>query len=564
MRGHAGMSNTSGPEDPQAVDYMGVLRRHWRLIVAATLVGTLGALGYYALAHKVYTATASVYVTANAGTANQVSNGRTTGAVDLDTEAQIVQSVTVAQGAAKLMHATEDAQKLITRVSVTVPANSQVLTISCQAGTANGAAVCAQSFARAYLNYVSARTTAVVKDQILVLQTRISTLQANNAKLSTEIASLPSNSAQRAAANQELNSGNTQLASLNSQVAQQTEQLANPAGGSIISYASPPTKPSSPKALIVIPSGFVIGLLIGVVLAIIADRRDRRIHTAKDVTQLGVPVLMSLPLKKSAPELAIASPRSPAGREFAGLAHALAAALGAGNHVVLVAGASDGQGTGLVAANLAVALSRNRPDVTLVCANLESSVIPDMVGLPAAPGLTDLLAGAAHPENVGRRLSTAPRLRVITPGSAAGIEAEDLQQDAVDQFLAGLRKEVSWVVIETPAAMSSADVYTLAQSADVVVLVAEVSRARTDELADAVNHLEKTGTTVLGAVLLPSPKATAANIGSMLATGSNESALAAGSNVRLERPTVSRAAADGDGVTDWSAADEASRSIRGS
>src|SRR5216683_2637313 len=256
MKGiNAGMSQTSGPEDLQAVDYAGVLRRRWWLVVAVAVIGTLGAVGYVLVGHKVYTATAAVYVTATAGTANQVANGRTTGAVNLDTEAQIVQSVMVAQGAAKLMHAKASPQQLITRVTVTVPSNSQVLSISCQAGTAPGAATCAQAFARAYLNYISSRTTSLFKDQILVLQNKISSLQSTSAKLSIEIASLPSNSSARASANQQLNSDNTQLASLNGQVAQMVEQLANPAGGSIISYASPPTSPTSPKALLVIPSG---------------------------------------------------------------------------------------------------------------------------------------------------------------------------------------------------------------------------------------------------------------------------------------------------------------------
>jgi capsular polysaccharide biosynthesis protein len=549
------MSNTSGPEDLQFVDYGGVLRRRWKLIVAGVLVGTLGAVGYYALAHKVYTATASVYVTATAGTANQVANGRTTGAVSLDTEAQIVQSVAVAQAAAKLMHATETPQQILKRLSVTVPANSQVLSISCQAGSPRGAATCATSFAKAYLNYISARTTSVVKDQILVLQNKINSLQSTSAKLSVEIASLPSNSSQRAAASQQLNSDNTQLASLNSQVAQQTQQLANPAGGSIISYATAPANASSPRAVLVIPSGFVVGLLIGLVLAFIVDRRDRRIRRPDDVARLGVPVLMSLPLKGPAPELAIAAPRSPAGREFSELAHVLTGTLGAGNHVVLVTGSSGGQGTGLVAVNLAVALSRNRPDVMLVCADVEGSVIPGMVGLPSAPGLTDVLADTASAGNVGGRLPAAPRLRVITPGSPAALDAVGLQQDAVDQLLAGLREAASWVVIEAPPVLSSADVYALANTADVAVLVAELPQARSDQLVEAVHHLERSGATVLGAVLLPSPKA---------AAGGGVPMPAAGSNVRLERSAVSRAAAHGDGVTDWSAADEASKSVRGS
>ena len=85
-------------------------------------------------------------------------------------------------------------------------------------------------------------------------------------------------------------------------------------------------------------------------------------------------------------------------------------------------------GAGLVAANLAAALSRNQPGVALVCADLEGSVIPEMVGLPPGPGLTDMLAGdkLADGRPLGLpRLAKAPRLRLITPGSAAG-QAEDL------------------------------------------------------------------------------------------------------------------------------------------
>ena len=36
-----------------------------------------------------------------------MANGRTTGAVNLDTQAQVVQSTAVAQAAAKLMHSTD-------------------------------------------------------------------------------------------------------------------------------------------------------------------------------------------------------------------------------------------------------------------------------------------------------------------------------------------------------------------------------------------------------------------------------------------------------------------------
>jgi capsular polysaccharide biosynthesis protein/MinD-like ATPase involved in chromosome partitioning or flagellar assembly len=501
------MNHPPGHDDLQLADYAGVLRRRWWLIFALAVIGTLASVGYFKVSHKVYIATASVYVTGNGETANQAAAARTTGTVNLDTEAQVVQSATVAQAAAKLMHATETLPQLIKRVSVTVPANSQVLSISCQASSASVAATCAQSFAQAFLSYTSSSTIASANSQISALQSKISALESASAKLTVEVGSLPDNSPQRAAAQEQLNSDQGQLSSLNSQVAQLTAELTNPSGGSIISNAIPPSSASSPKPLLIFPSGLLAGLLIGLILSFIVDRRDRRVRSSRDLMKINVPVLMSLPQKRSAVELAIASPRSQVGRDFSGLAHLLTSSLGTGSHVILVTGASAGNGVSLVAANLAVSLSRNQPDVTLVCADLERSLIPAMVGLPSGPGLTDLLAAGSPIRDAGDQVAVAPRLRVITPGSAARIGTEDLQLDAVERLMASLRSMARWIIVEAPSVASGPDAYTLAQTADTAILVVEVPRTRSDQVLDNVEYLERMGANVFGAAVLRPPKA---------------------------------------------------------
>src|ERR1700722_4714402 len=488
-------------------DYTGALRRRWWLILLVAIIATAGAAGYFKTAHKVYTATASVYVTASSsGTAGQVANGRTTSAVNLDTEAQVVQSATVAQAADKLMHSTDNVQKLLSRVSVTVPANSQVLSISCEAATPDAAASCAQAFAQAYLNYSSNSTSASLKSEISTLKSSTGTLESDSAKLKVAIANLPDNSPLRASDNVQLTSDQGQLSSLNGQIATLTADLADPSGGSIISDATPPLKATSPKPLLIIPSGVLGGLLIGLVLAYLADRRSRRIRGPRDITRLNVPVLMSLPLrKKFAPELGIADHRSPTGRSFSELAHMLTGSLGAGSHVVLVTGSVPGHGASMVAANLAAALSRHQPAVTLVCGDLEGSVIPQMAGLRSGRGLTDVLAGDVPAEAVWRHPAAAPRLNVITPGTA-GAGGEDPPPDAVEQLLTGLRGEDRWIVVEAAPVTSGPDVYTLALTADATILVAETPGTHSKQVLDSVEHLDRMGATVLGAVLLPSPR----------------------------------------------------------
>jgi capsular polysaccharide biosynthesis protein/Mrp family chromosome partitioning ATPase len=546
-------------------DYTGTLRRRWWVIVVVAIVGTLGAVGYFMTAHKVYTATASVYVTASSsGTAGQLANSRTTSTINLDTEAQVVQSATVAQAADKLMHSTDNVQLLLHRVSVTVPANSQVLAISCEASSPDGAASCAQAFAQAYLNYSSSTTTASIKSQLTTLQSTTSTLESGSAKLKVAIANLPDNSPQRASDSEQLTSDQNQLGSLNGQIATLTANLANPSGGSIISNATPPLTATSPKALLIIPSGLLGGLLIGLVIAYLVDRRHRRIRRPDDVTRLNVPVLMSLPLRKFTPELAIADHRSPTGRSFSELAHMLTGSLGGGSHVILVTGSAPGHGASLVAANLAAALSRHQPDVTLVCGDLEGSVIAQMAGVPSGRGLTDVLAGDVPAEAVGRHPAAAPRLTVITPGTAP-TQAEDLRQDAVEYLLNGLPGEDRWVIVEAAPVTSGPDVYTLALTADAAILVAETPGTHSDQVLDSVEHLDKMGTTVLGAVLLPSPRSPGGGSASIAATAGRTQlerraapALTAGDTVPPTPETGPEAA-----VSDRSAGEEASRSLPG-
>ena len=219
-----------------------------------------------------------------------------------------------------------------------------------------------------------------------------------------------------------------------------------------------------------------------------------------------VPVLMSLPAGEPGPGLAIAAPRSPVGREFSELAHLVIGAMGRGRHVILVPGVSRGQATGLVAANLAAALSRNQPDVTLICADLEGSVISEMSGLPSGPGLTDVLADDIWVGDTEQRLAAAPQLRVIPPGSSAGPDADDIRQDALERLLDELEAGSGWVVLEGPAVSARPDISTLAHVADAAVLVAEIPRTRTDQLIDGARHLGKMGAHVLGVALLPAPR----------------------------------------------------------
>jgi capsular polysaccharide biosynthesis protein/Mrp family chromosome partitioning ATPase len=503
------MNLSQRPDSFEVADYTGVLRRRWWVLVAITLICVIGAVGYVAVASKVYTSQAEVYVApTGADNSNQVANSRTgSGSVNLDTEAQIVTSGTVTEMAIKAMHSSLTPYDLSQDLLVTVPANSQDLDIACNAPTASAAATCANSVAAAYLANRSASSNVAIQQQLTPLQSQVSGLQKKVASLNSTIASLPSNSPQRATAQANLNSDNSQLSSLNSHIASLDSELAQSNGGSIITKALAPSKPTSPKKLIILPSGLIIGLILGLIAAFVWDRRDKRIHTPRDAERFfDLPIMIDISRKSLGRQVALASPRSKTGKQFTDMAHNIASSLGEGSHVVLVVGATPGPAVSVVAANLAATLARTHSEAVLVCAAFRDSVSPEMFGIPAGRGLAEVVAGRATVGEVARGPASAPGLWVIPPGADTSLAEYNLQHDTAKALTSQLRRDARYVVVEAQATEDGADTFSLAEFADAAVLVVETQRTTRPEGDACIKRLVQMRTQLLGAAVLPPVK----------------------------------------------------------
>ena len=506
------MNPVQRPDSFEAADYVGVLSRRWLTIVALTIVGLIGSLGYALVAPKTYSTAAEVIVTpTGADQSNGVSGSRTnSGSVNLDTEAQNVTSATVASAAGKIMHSTLASWQLSQQVSVTVPPNSADLLIACKASTATGAAQCANAFAQAYLHNRSETSISSLNAQIATLQGKVNALNNQAAALSGKVSSYPANSSQRLAAQEQLTGVQNQIHALTSQLSTLTSLAANNSGGRIITPATPPGKPTSPKKALVLPAGVVAGLVLGLIIAFVRDRRDKRIHASKDVERiLDMPVLVNLPMKAFSQQLALASVRSRTGQAFTEFAHAVAASLGEGSHVIAVAGTTPGAGGSVIAANLAATLARTYSDVVLVCANLDDNVAPEMLGVEEGRGLAEVLAGRATVTDVARCPAEVPGLRVITPGAETSLAIYQLQHDRAQALTSQLRRDARFIIIEVQATEDGADTFALAEFADVAIVTVEIPRTTRLSAGESIRRLRQLRTPILGAAVLSaiSPKA---------------------------------------------------------
>jgi len=331
------------PDSFEFADYLGVLRRQWWLVVVLVCVGVVAGSAFLMVAHKEYTATATVSVTATGVSQSQsgaVAGGRTTSAINLDTEAQLVQSTTVATIATHIFHTPLAPSVLVQDVSVTVPPNSSVLQISCTLRSAQNAAACANAFAVGYLQNRNSSASSAIAAQLNAIRTQQASLQKQAAQLTT----LPSNSSQRGSAQTQLATVNGELTNLANQAASLTA-ASTYSGGTIISSATPPTKSSSPKLLLILPSALLAGLLIGLILAFAVDRKAKRISGARELERFGLPVLLNLSRKDLRADPMV-SARSAAGFELAELARITAATLGGDSHLLLVTDTSRWLGHG--------------------------------------------------------------------------------------------------------------------------------------------------------------------------------------------------------------------------
>jgi capsular polysaccharide biosynthesis protein len=498
------MTDLPRPGFLELADYTSVLRRRGWIALALAGLGALVSVIYLAVAPASYQATADVYVTPNSANQNVVLGSKgTSTAVNMDNEAQIVESNTVAVLAARTLHSRIPPQALLGQVSVSVPANTAVLAITCSASSPGSAAACAQAFARGYLTARHTTATDKLAFELTQEQAKAASLESRSVTLHDQIGRLAPGSADRAQAVLELKTVSAKLDTLRTNISAINASVnTNP--GYIITSAVPPSSAASPQPLLYLPSGLLAGLLAGLVAAFAADCRDDRVHTVREVERLGgLPVLYSVDARRLSPPGAVAPARSAAGRGYAELAHAVAAGLGEKDRVLLVAAGSPGPAAGVVATNLAAALARVRADVILVCADPRDTMTPALLGVGAARGLAEVLGGTATVAEVTRQAADVSRLGVITPGRDPAAAPGQVRHDVTERLVDGLRRDARYVIICGLASGDGADTFGLAGFADAALAVLELDRTRRPELAACLRRLDRVQTPVLGAALLP-------------------------------------------------------------
>jgi polysaccharide biosynthesis transport protein len=287
-------------------------------------------------------------------------------------------------------------------------------------------------------------------------------------------------------------------------------------------------KPDSPKKALILALGVLAATFGAIGLAFVCEAVDQTLRTTDQVeAQLGLPVLLSLPLRKkrlrtAESSTALASSNGSANGERNGHnGHARQSQYQSLVRALVSNGAQNGAKTGPrqakmvgvvgcdtsrlrseVAANLAIQAASSASDpVLLIDADSRRRRVTKRFHINGSPGWREVLAGKAMAESCIHRQSPE-NLAVMSPGSPEGHESDVAAQPTNGTSgLDEIRTDYGLVVVDVPSVNDMDTEAPAAGMLDEMVLVVEAERTRIQTAQRAKDMLSRAGVHVTGVVL---------------------------------------------------------------
>jgi capsular exopolysaccharide synthesis family protein len=278
--------------------------------------------------------------------------------------------------------------------------------------------------------------------------------------------------------------------------------------------ASLPAGPSSPKTLRNTVLGAFVGLLLGLGLAFVLHRTDRRLREPSDLEAIYRAPLLAVVPESSALRQAQTGDGSmrqlpPAEAEIFGLlrAHIRYFNVDRQMKLMVIVSAAPGDGKTTVARNLAIAAATVGSRVLYVEADLRRPVAARRFGIASAPGLSEVLLGEDTLTNVVQNVEFAPRKGanhgvdvLVAGGVLPPNPPQVMESHAMETLLDATRCDYDLVVIDTPPLVLLPDAFPLIRRADGVVIVSRLGHNRSDVASRLRETLASVDAPVVGVV----------------------------------------------------------------
>jgi len=220
-------------------------------------------------------------------------------------------------------------------------------------------------------------------------------------------------------------------------------------------------------------------------------------------TQAPVPAGGPAALDGYAPELLAHHERGGAiAEDFRGLRTSLLAQYSDERFCVLVTSAEKGEGKTVACLNLALVLAERQERRTVVVdCDLRARRVAKPMRIANAPGVADLLRGAARVEDVLRK-TAYPNLFVIPAGEAGKGEVGDLlHRPELQETFNALRRQYDYVLLDTPPVVVAPDACMLGPAVTDALIIVRMYKTRRETVDSAIRLLHAANIKAIGVVL---------------------------------------------------------------
>ena len=430
------------------------------------------------------------------------------------TYSQILESQVVLQKAIDRLELTQKVDTIQRMVNVEPIADTQLIQLSVTSTNVDFAVLLANTIADEFINHIQGSLAEPYTRRLEKVENNLTDLQTQQEEIQQSITDL---SATRVNAEIEISYlERVQTTDRASRLEieddyERMEQLSRDSAESVYvtEIARIPESPSTSPVLY-IGLAILMGALIGTVGALILDNQDDTIRTADDTAkEVGVNILGKLNYMKSsgANPAVLSSPLSPISEAFLITAHNISFATSKQPaKVILVTSPSPAEGKSFVVANLAVTLARLGKKVIAVDADLRRPDLHRLFDLEQENGLADALMEGAIKQRVYE--TKIDGLKILPSGKTPVSPLEVMSSVKMQGLLQSLSDQADIVLIDCPPVLPVADASMLASIVDGVILVVRANYTRGQAVREALQHLNQTGTKVIGVVLNAIPSST--------------------------------------------------------
>jgi capsular exopolysaccharide synthesis family protein len=526
---------TQAPPELDLRRYIDILRRRKVVIVVVAVVVVALAVLLSSQQTPVYEAKARILLQATAADdLLSAESGSSRSAPAVATEIQVMDSEAVQESVRGTLGR-------LPKVSFEAVEATSVVALTAEASTAERAAEDANGYAEGYIAWRRSSTTTELEanaerlraegtrlsDQLTFAEGPIRTIEDQIAALPAQqpgedpsperLELIESRDALEAETAEERNSLQARILT-NQQELDQVEQalsLLSSGGTEVLTPARAPSSPVSPQPTRNALLALVIGLVMGIGLALVIEVLDDRIRRKEDLSAAAGnrAVLGLIPFVGRSRRggrrggavgavVSVEAPSSPAAEAYRTLRTSLQfLSVDEPARLIQVTSPSASEGKSTTVANLGVALARAGQRVVVVCCDLRRPRIHEYYGLDNAVGFTSVLVGDATLDEAVQNVPGEARLQLLASGPPPPNPAELLSARRSRDVLERLAESVDVVIVDTPPVLPVTDALLMSSLVDVTILVAKAGSTNKRAARRAVELLEQVDANLVGCVL---------------------------------------------------------------